>query len=118
VSHAIEDITERANLGRTTFYLHYQSKDDLLLEHTSNFTSHVSLKALSRNQLSGVEPIDEITVLLHDIQLEKNMYLAILHGKDGETIRRNIVAQFAKNLAESCAVAFPNVTPNLPIDFL
>lgn len=28
----IADITERANLGRTTFYLHYRDKDDLLQE--------------------------------------------------------------------------------------
>jgi AcrR family transcriptional regulator len=28
----IEDITARANIGRTTFYLHYQDKEDLLLE--------------------------------------------------------------------------------------
>ena len=28
----IEHITERADLGRTTFYLHYRDKEDLLLE--------------------------------------------------------------------------------------
>jgi len=28
----VEDITSRAKLGRTTFYLHYQDKEDLLLE--------------------------------------------------------------------------------------
>lgn len=28
----IEDITERADLGRTTFYLHYKDKDELLVE--------------------------------------------------------------------------------------
>lgn len=28
----IEDITERADLGRTTFYLHYKDKEDLLLQ--------------------------------------------------------------------------------------
>jgi AcrR family transcriptional regulator len=28
----IEEITERANVGRTTFYLHYRDKEDLLLE--------------------------------------------------------------------------------------
>jgi AcrR family transcriptional regulator len=29
-SIAIQDITERANLGRATFYLHYQDKEELL----------------------------------------------------------------------------------------
>jgi len=29
-SLTVQDITERANLGRTTFYLHYQDKDELL----------------------------------------------------------------------------------------
>jgi AcrR family transcriptional regulator len=31
-SVTVEEITARANLGRTTFYLHYQDKEDLLLE--------------------------------------------------------------------------------------
>jgi AcrR family transcriptional regulator len=29
---SVEDITQRANLGRATFYLHYKDKEDLLLE--------------------------------------------------------------------------------------
>src|SRR5215204_6539316 len=29
---SIEEITEHANVGRATFYLHYQDKEDLLLE--------------------------------------------------------------------------------------
>jgi AcrR family transcriptional regulator len=34
----VSDITERANLGRTTFYLHYQNKADLLLSgHERSF---------------------------------------------------------------------------------
>jgi AcrR family transcriptional regulator len=28
----VEDITTRANMGRTTFYLHYQDKEEILLE--------------------------------------------------------------------------------------
>jgi AcrR family transcriptional regulator len=31
-SVTIEDITNRADLGRTTFYLHYRDKDDLLMQ--------------------------------------------------------------------------------------
>ena len=29
----VEEITTRANLGRTTFYLHYKDKEELLLEN-------------------------------------------------------------------------------------
>src|SRR5215216_6296836 len=29
---SIEEITDRANLGRATFYLHYKDKEELLLE--------------------------------------------------------------------------------------
>lgn len=37
----IEDITTRANLGRTTFYLHYQDKEDLYLEGFEEYLSGV-----------------------------------------------------------------------------
>lgn len=41
------DITERANLGRTTFYLHYHEKEELLVE---------SMKELINELRQGVEP--------------------------------------------------------------
>ena len=31
-SISVEEITDKANLGRATFYLHYKDKEDLLLE--------------------------------------------------------------------------------------
>jgi AcrR family transcriptional regulator len=41
------DITERANLGRTTFYLHYHEKEELLVE---------GVKELLNELRQGVEP--------------------------------------------------------------
>ncbi|HET8846161.1 MAG TPA: TetR/AcrR family transcriptional regulator [Ktedonobacteraceae bacterium] len=46
-SLTIQDITERANLGRTTFYLHYQDKEELL---------KASIKALIQELRQDVEP--------------------------------------------------------------
>ena len=31
-SISVEEITQRANLGRATFYLHYKDKEDLLVD--------------------------------------------------------------------------------------
>jgi AcrR family transcriptional regulator len=47
---AIADITERANIGRSTFYLHYQEKEDLL---------KASLRSLMRELELDVEPSAE-----------------------------------------------------------
>jgi AcrR family transcriptional regulator len=36
---SIEEITERANVGRATFYLHYKDKEDLLLDEFSEMAN-------------------------------------------------------------------------------
>ena len=36
---SIEEITERANVGRATFYLHYKDREDLLLEEFSEMAN-------------------------------------------------------------------------------
>jgi AcrR family transcriptional regulator len=47
----IEEITERANLGRTTFYLHYKDKEDLLLEDYIDLIDEMVSKALADRPL-------------------------------------------------------------------
>lgn len=37
---SVEEITERANLGRATFYLHYKDKEDLLLDEFREMASN------------------------------------------------------------------------------
>ncbi len=49
---SVEEITERANLGRATFYLHYKDKEDLLLEEFREIAS------------SRVQELSEIPVLI------------------------------------------------------
>jgi len=49
-SITILDITERANLGRTTFYLHYRDKEELLRE---------GIRALLHDMQLDVEPTED-----------------------------------------------------------
>jgi AcrR family transcriptional regulator len=39
---SLEEITEHANVGRATFYLHYKDKEDLLLEEFSQMANEIA----------------------------------------------------------------------------
>ncbi len=55
---SIEEITERANVGRATFYLHYKDKEDLLLEEFSEIV-YKRAQVLSEIPFSAWLPIQE-----------------------------------------------------------
>ena len=42
-SISVEEITQRANLGRATFYLHYKDKEDLLVDEFSEIVNRRAL---------------------------------------------------------------------------
>ena len=55
---SIEEITERANVGRATFYLHYKDKEDLLLEEFSEMAND-KVQVLSEIPFSAWLPSQE-----------------------------------------------------------
>ncbi|MEM7116825.1 MAG: TetR/AcrR family transcriptional regulator [Chloroflexota bacterium] len=114
----IEDITERANLGRTTFYLHYQSKDDLLLDHHDEFILRMDLGVLSREQLLGNEPQPGMVSFLQQISQAKLIYQAFTQTRDAEFIMRNVRERAVQNLTASLEQAFPDTASTLPLDVL
>ncbi|MBZ0277686.1 MAG: TetR/AcrR family transcriptional regulator [Anaerolineae bacterium] len=114
----IQDITERANLGRTTFYLHYQSKDDLLLDHHADFMTHFNLNHIPPDQICGDAPQAEMIAFLQQFFEGKAIYLALKQAKDAHVILRGIRETMTHNLVESLRAAFPDRLPNMPLDVL
>jgi AcrR family transcriptional regulator len=76
----VEDITNRADLGRTTFYLHYQDKEELLLESiesiANDLKSQVDLNRIARMQ---------------DQALPRPIHLAFRHAADHAALYRIIL---------------------------
>lgn len=68
----IEEITERADLGRATFYLHYKDKEDLLLK----IIEAISCELIS--QISNTPPI--LLVFQHAAE-NADLYRIILRGE-------------------------------------
>lgn len=52
----IENITDRANLGRATFYLHYHDKAELLLESIDSIAEDLINQATQSGYIPGLTP--------------------------------------------------------------
>jgi len=114
----IQDITERANLGRTTFYLHYPGKEELMLDHHATMADMFKLATLSRAELLADEPpvgFGEFFLLLQE---NRNFYEAIVNARTADLILRGIRTQMAANLERNLRAAFPDVAPTMPMELL
>jgi AcrR family transcriptional regulator len=115
-SITIQDITERANLGRTTFYAHYRSKEDLFLSCHKHLGT-VSF-ALSGAGLLGAEPLPELAPFLEHMQQNRKMYFFITQGSGADEIVRGVREQIVANIQANLRSRFREEESAVPFDVL
>ena len=84
----IEEITERADVGRTTFYSHYQDKDDLLLEVTGEVAEQIELQFLHLLASHDVCIGDVVALMFRLAGENVEMYRLIMNGQCGPRVFR------------------------------
>ena len=95
----VQEITDRANLGRATFYLHYKDKEELLAQSlTDTFDQLVAQMGplTQESELIGT-PIG--LVFTHAAE-NSDLYRVILSGQGGHGIRRKVQAYMAAQAKE------------------
>lgn len=119
----IQDVVDRANVGRTTFYLHYSSKDELFMScHQAvfsefHFGSHYH-HPLSREELLSPEPPPEMIAAyrhLKDVWVRLN---PIFQSKDGPLILRRIRDLSAREIEANLHAVFAEADGAVPFDVL
>lgn len=76
----VEDVTNRADLGRTTFYLHYRDKEELLLE---------SIDAIANDLKAQVDLMR--SKIAEGIPQPRPVHLAFRHAAENATLYRIIL---------------------------
>src|SRR5512140_985577 len=96
-SISVEEITERANVGRATFYLHYKDKEDLLLEEFSEMAnekvqvlSEVPFSAWLQSEEAGgskeKRPAPPLLILFEHIYDNAELYHILLKSEKSSRI--------------------------------
>jgi AcrR family transcriptional regulator len=128
----IEEITERADLGRTTFYLHYRDKEELLLESIDSMVNDLVAYIA---QISLPEPMGSsedhprgkvfrasIQRVFEHAAENADLYRIILRGEGGPRVAsrlRKIIEQAIHELSRNR----PGwegllMNPDIPFEFL
>jgi AcrR family transcriptional regulator len=115
----IEDIATRANVGRTTFYLHYRSKDDLFMSCHKAVAGQVHFSSVHSREalLSPVVPPAMVETYRQLLEA-RALVSPVFHGKDSPLILRRIRDRSAQEIEASLRAAFADVESTIPLDGL
>lgn len=115
----VQNIISEANIGRSTFYAHFETKDDLLKAWCSDIFTHIFSDTLSvekTHDFTGIDYglLEKITHLLYHLRDQKSDILGILpYDCDGL-----FMGYFKNYLIEMFSQYLTQTIVDVPQDFL
>jgi len=110
----VKEVLDRASVGRSTFYLHYSDKNDLLLSQLEGFLKVMSTALSLRNEVSHrVVPVEE---LFAHIGNQNKLYRALADSGRLPDFFDLAQGYFARGIEQRLRESkrLSNLGPNLP----
>ncbi|MEP7356941.1 MAG: TetR/AcrR family transcriptional regulator [Anaerolineales bacterium] len=117
----IQDVVDRAGVGRTTFYLHFPSKDDLFLSCHEAIVSQFDNglpHARSREELLAPKASAGMIAAYQHLAEARAHLNPILQGKEGYLILRGMRERNAHAIEAALQDAFTEAASTLPLGVL
>jgi AcrR family transcriptional regulator len=120
-SISVTDITERADVARGTFYLHYKDKDELLLSSFDKFAEDILEKVKRYSKQDLLSGVPQPTLVIFEyIHRDPTLFRVILNGQGGTLMLqrfRAYAAETAHQVLQNMNIV-PAVPPKILADFL
>jgi AcrR family transcriptional regulator len=116
---SIQDITEQANIGRATFYVHYQDKEQLLLASVRELLEdmHAHMPLISTTDLLEKQQSLSVFVFLH-VAEHAQVYRALLNELGSSLVMVRLREDTADRVNALITGLLAEAKEPLPLDLL
>jgi len=120
----IQDITDRADYARATFYLHFQDIEELVLEYfNEGWQDHSSTAQELQRTAGGELPLLYYEILVDFLLADQNKdFYRIIFNRLGpmsiiEQIKKHLIVDIEKRIRNNSELADDNIPPFLKANF-
>jgi len=116
----IGEITDRANIGRSTFYRYFPTKADVLVSLHQAIFNRFSLGLSSASDWLANEPPPQLVAFLQQYQAVNMLPMSLSYklGKDVDYVMRNIDELLTRQFEESLHRSFAEDESTIPFALL
>jgi AcrR family transcriptional regulator len=113
----VQDLIDRANLGRSTFYSHFQDKEDLLLKGVESLWDELAL------HLKVAMPREDtfwslILSMFRHAENQRSLYKALIGNQGGNLAMKHIQKELYALIYEHLQVVLGKQNTKLPLELV
>ena len=119
----VQDIIDAADVGRSTFYAHFETKDDLLKSVCEELFGHIIMSAVDSAHSSGLysdksAPESVFCHLLQHLQKNDNNILGLLSCESSDIFLRIFKSSMNELIKNQFGIRKTEAMENIPEEFL